>query len=238
MINTYIRTTILYIITFVFFRLMGKRQVGEMQPYELIIALMAADLVVTPMADSGLSLMDGIVPIVTLFSLHNLLAYASLKSEKVRLIFSGRPSVLIENGTINKAELKRLNMNLNDLMENLRVKGTPSLEDICYATLETNGELSVLLNESAAPPTAQDMGIQVSSKGMPLAVILDGKMNAGNMQKVRLSEGKLLAELNASGFGSEKEVFVAMLNACNDLYIQSSDEERPRIITRNIGEAR
>ena len=234
MINVLVRTLILYLATFCFFRLMGKRQVGDMQPFELIITLLAADLVASPMQDQGVSLMEGVVPIATLFALHNIFAYAALKSEKIRIVVSGRPSVLIENGIVNKKELKKLNMNLNDLIENLRVKGTPELQNICFATLETNGELSVLLNNDAQPPTAKDMKIDVTQVGMPLAVVLDGKMNAGNMNKIGLQPKKLHKELKAAGFADEKEVFIAMLDAQHDLYIQG-DGDAPKVVSRNIG---
>lgn len=227
MIITFVRTLILYAVTFMFFRLMGKRQVGEMQPFEFIITLLAADLVATPMQNTGISLMDGIIPIVTLFAMHNLLAFTALKSEKARLVLSGRPSVLIENGVINRKELMRLNMNLNDLLENLRVSGTPSIQDICFATLETNGELSVLLHSSAQPPTAADMNIEVQESGMPLAVILDGKMNQVNMEKIGLKEKKLATELKKAGFPDAENIFIATLNAKNELYIQS-DDAQPR----------
>lgn len=235
MLTTFFRVTLLYIFTFFLFRLMGKRQVAEMQPFDLIVSLMAADLVASPMSTPGASLMDGIIPMISLFALHNLLSFASMKSEWIRLLVSGRPSVLIENGVVNKKELSSQNMNLNDLMETLRIKGTPALEDICFATLETDGQLSVILHDSAEPPTAQDVNLDVTEKGMPLAVVLDGKMNTVNMEKVRLSEKKLLAELKASGFSNEKDVFLAIVNANNDLYIQSNDNQNPRIISRNIG---
>ncbi|HHY05785.1 MAG TPA: DUF421 domain-containing protein, partial [Clostridia bacterium] len=132
-------------------RLMGKRQIGELQPFELVIAIMISELAAVPMADTEIPLLDGIIPILTLLLAQVSLAYLSLKNERARAVICGRPSILIEKGTIIESELRRLRINLNDLLEQLRVKNFTNIADIDYAILETNGQMSVIPKGTSRP---------------------------------------------------------------------------------------
>ena len=144
MLIVFVRTLILYILIIVVLRLMGKRQVGQLQPSELVVALIIADLAAVPMSEVGIPLINGIIPIITLFIMEELLSYISMKSERARGLISGKPSILIERGTIIEDELRRIRYNINDLLEQLRLKNFSNVEDVSYAILETSGQLSVI----------------------------------------------------------------------------------------------
>ncbi len=144
MILGIIRTLILFVMVVIGLRLMGKRQIGQLQPYELVIVIMLSALAAIPMENTGVPLFSGLFPIFTLIVAQVALSYISLKSERARGIICGTPSVLIENGKILEKELSRLRYNINDLLEQLRSKNTPNITDVEFAILESSGQLSVI----------------------------------------------------------------------------------------------
>lgn len=223
MIVTFVRTLILLLFVIVFTRLMGKRQIGQLQPFEFVIAILMADMVAWPMQDTGLPLIQGIIPIVALYVAHNLITYLNLKGGFFRLLFCGRPSVLIEKGKVNLQELKKMSISINDLMENLRLKNSPRIEDILYATLETNGEISVILKSRVSPVTNQSAGIQVEETGRPLAVVIDGKADKKNMQLAKIKYEDLLQSLNKMGLESEKDILFAAVDDLGNIYVQEKN---------------
>ena len=201
-------------------RAMGKRQVGEMQPYELVLAIMIADLAVVPMEDKEIPLINGIIPILTLLLLQVTISYMSLKNAKFRGIITGTPSVLIENGKIIESELAKLRYNLSDLLEQLRLKNFPNIADVEYAILETNGELSIIPKSQKRPITAEDLNIPTSYEGLTLPLIMDGQIVQNNLQKLNLDKIWLNTELNKFGINSTTEVLLASLDTKGELYIQ------------------
>jgi uncharacterized membrane protein YcaP (DUF421 family) len=191
---------------------MGKRQIGQLQPSELVVALIIADLAAVPMANVGIPLINGIIPIITLFIMEELLSYMSLKSERARGFISGKPSVIIERGMIVEKELKRLRYNLNDLLEQLRLKNFSNLEDVSYAILETSGQLSVIPKEDKNPVTLKDMNIKANTQHLPVTVIIDGRIISDNLHKIGLSNNWIAGELKKNKISSSKDVFFAYLN--------------------------
>ena len=147
------RTIILYIIVVIAMRLMGKRQIGELQPFELVITIMISELASLPMQDVRIPLIHGIIPIITLLVLEIIISLLELKSEAARAIFCGRPSILIKSGIIDVKELKCQRFNVTDLLEELRLQGYYNLEEIRYAILETNGQLSVITKNETSSVT-------------------------------------------------------------------------------------
>jgi len=208
----FVRTLILYTIIILVLRLMGKRQIGQLQPSELVVALIIADLAAVPMANVGIPLINGIIPIITLFIMEELLSYMSLKSERARGFISGKPSVIIERGMIVEKELKRLRYNLNDLLEQLRLKNFSNLEDVSYAILETSGQLSVIPKEDKNPVTLKDMNIKANTQHLPVTVIIDGRIISDNLHKIGLSNNWIAGELKKNKISSSKDVFFAYLN--------------------------
>ncbi|HOS69789.1 MAG TPA: DUF421 domain-containing protein [Bacillota bacterium] len=220
MLIIFVRTLILYILIIIVLRLMGKRQIGQLQPSELVVALIIADLAAVPMSEVGIPLINGIIPIITLFIMEELLSYLSLKSERARGLISGKPSILIERGIIMEKELQQLRYNLNDLLEQLRLKNFSNVEDVNYAILETSGQLSVIPKEEKKPVTLKDMNIKTQIQHLPVTVIIDGRIISDNLYKIGLSNNWLANELKKYKIKSARDVFFAYLNPEKKLIYQ------------------
>lgn len=217
------RTTILYFISILALRLMGKRQIGELQPFELVIAIMISELASMPMQDSRMPLINGIIPVLTLLILQIIISVVQLKSEKVQKLICGKPSILIENGIINIQELRHQRINVNDLMEELRLNGYFNIQDIEYAILETSGQLSIIPNSQLTPVKRQDLGINVPQEKLPITLILDGKINEENLSKANKNMNWLNNQLHKNNINSASEVFIGILDSGSNFYYQLRD---------------
>ncbi|EJO5348965.1 DUF421 domain-containing protein [Clostridium botulinum] len=215
-----VRTIILYILVILSMRLMGKKQIGELEPFELAITIMISELASLPMQDSRIPLLHGIVPILTLLILQNIFSIMQLKSEKIRSLINGEPSILIEKGKINFQELKNQRFNINDLMEELRLQGYYDLENIEYAILETSGQLSVIPKTEECPVTKKDLFIQTTQEKLPVTLILDGKLNIKNLKLIKKDEKWLQNKLKELNINSYDELLIAILNSKGSLYYQ------------------
>ncbi|HOV79063.1 MAG TPA: DUF421 domain-containing protein [Bacillota bacterium] len=215
-----IRTLILFALVVVGLRLMGKRQVGQLQPYELVIVIMLSALAAIPMENTGVPLFSGLLPIFTLLVAQVALSYISLKSERARGIICGAPSVLIENGKIVEKELSRLRYNINDLLEQLRAKNMPNIADVEFAILETSGELSVIPKSQKRPVVPADMNLPTGYEGLPVTLIIDGYVFHKNLAKINLDAQWLASELKKFGVNSFKEVLFASLDTEGKLFYQ------------------
>ncbi|MFD3155823.1 DUF421 domain-containing protein [Haloimpatiens sp. FM7330] len=214
------RTTILYIAATIIIRLMGKRQIGELQPFELVITIMISELATLPMQDVRMPLLHGIIPMVTLLILQIIVSIIQLKSTTIRKFISGKPSILICNGKIDINELKYQRLNVNDLMEELRLKGYFNLSDIKYAILETSGQLSIIPCSELMPTTRKDLNIQVRQDKIPITLILDGKLNKTNLQISNKSISWLNNQLKQNNISSINDIFVGILDSNGDFYYQ------------------
>lgn len=154
---SFIRTVILYILVVIGLRTMGKRQIGEMQPSELVVAIMISDLATIPMQETGIPLFSGVIPIFTLIIMEILLSQFSLKNKKFRRIMTGKPNVIIHNGKILREEMKKIRFNMDDLNEQLRIQGYTGIKDINFAILETNGQLSIIPKPKNKQATVEDV---------------------------------------------------------------------------------
>ncbi|WP_102398875.1 YetF domain-containing protein [Haloimpatiens massiliensis] len=220
------RTIILYFISILALRLMGKRQIGELQPFELVIAIMISELASMPMQDSRMPLINGIIPVLTLLIIQIIISVVQLKSEKVQKLICGKPSILIENGIINIQELRHQRINVNDLMEELRLNGYFNIQDIEYAILETSGQLSIIPNSQLTPVKRQDLGINVPQEKLPITLILDGKINEENLSKANKNINWLNNQLHKNNINSASEVFVGILDSNSNFYYQLRDNQR------------
>ncbi len=220
MFNVIIKTALLYFFAMFVIRLMGKRQAGELQPFELIIAIMIAEVAATPMDGPGVPITYGIVPVVVLLVLHNLISFIAIKSEKARAFLSGRPSIVIHKGIICREELKKLSYNLNDLLEQLRNKDVMNIGDVHYAVLETNGELSVMLKPEKRPLTPEDMSMTPKNPGFCYDVILDGKLQPKNLERLGFTENQLQQILKSHKFKRVSDVFLAMADETGSVMLQ------------------
>ncbi len=222
-----LRAFILYMLVVVVMRIMGKRQIGELQPFELAIAIMISELAAIPMSDTDIPLLSGVIPILTLLFAQVTLSYVNMKSNSARCVLCGRPSILIEKGRISESELRRLRLNINDLMEQLRVKNYADITKVDYAIMETNGQLSIIpkgQNRSLAP---SDLNIKTADEGLPLTLIVDGKIIKHNLTITGMTEEKLYHALRQEGVQSIKEVFFASLDKTGTLHWQRKESAKP-----------
>ena len=162
---SFLRTLILYFAVVVGMRIMGKRQIGEMQPSELVVSIMISDLASIPMQETGIPLFSGIIPMFTLIIMEVILSQLYLKNKKFRRLMTGKPSVIVHNGKVIESEMKKLRFNTDDLNEQLRMQGYSEIKDINFAILETNGQLSIIPKAKSKPPTLKDVEDIVSKKG-------------------------------------------------------------------------
>ncbi len=185
---TAIRTAIIYIFLIIAMRIMGKRQLGELQPVELVVTLLIADMASVPMQESGMPLLNGLIPITILVSLELLLSGLMLKVPSVAHLISGKPVVVIRDGVLDQKALKKLRMTVSDLSESLRQQNIFDITQVQYAIAETGGKLSVFLKAPHQPATAADVGLSPDDNGMPAVVISDGKLSKMSLQLCGLSE--------------------------------------------------
>lgn len=181
MLISFLRTLILYIVLVLTVRLMGKRQIGEMEPAEFVVTMLIANLAAIPMQDSAIPLLSGLVPILVILGLELVLAVATMRSIRIRNIFCGKPVVLMENGRIIEKNLKKTRVNLDELTMHLREKDIFDLTTVKYAILETNGQVSALLYAKAAPAAAKDAGIRVKDTELPITLISGGRLLEKNL---------------------------------------------------------
>ncbi|MFZ5650040.1 MAG: YetF domain-containing protein [Bacillota bacterium] len=220
MIVGLVRTLILFAVVVIGLRLMGKRQIGQLQPYELVIIIMLSALAAIPMENSGVPLINGLVPIVTLIVVHVALSYVTLKSERARGVICGTPSVLIENGKIVEREMTRLRYNINELLEQLRAKNIPNIADVEFAILETSGHLSVIPKSQKRPVVPEDLHLPTKYEGLPVTLIIDGYVFQKNLARMNLSEEWLRTELLKLGVSDPGNVLFASLDTEGKLFYQ------------------
>ncbi len=184
MLITFIRAIILYIIVLIVMRLMGKREIGQLQPFELAISIMIADLASVPMTELGIPITNGIIPILGLLVMHMLISILNMKNINIRRIISGQPSLLIYRGKIDEKVLKKERITINELQERLRRNNIFSLEDVEYAILETSGEVTVIQKPEKRNLIPQDLNITPEYEGIPYDLVIDGKVMDENLKAI------------------------------------------------------
>ena len=181
MILSYIRTIFLYLILIAVVRIMGKRQIGQMEASEFVVTMLVANLAAIPMQDGGIPLYSGLVPILTVLGVELVLSSLSLRSIRLRRLLCGKPVILIENGRILQQNLRATRVTLDELTGHLREKDVLDIRAVQYAILETNGNLSVFPYPKEMPASARDAGIQVRKQNLPITIISDGTVLKENM---------------------------------------------------------
>ena len=188
MILSFFRTTVLYIVLIAVIRLMGKRQIGQMEPSEFVVTMLAANLAAIPMEDAGIPFYSGLVPILTVLGVELVLSGISMSSVRFRRILCGKPVIMIENGRILRENLLKTRVTLDELTGHLREKDVLDLTTVQYAILETNGNLSVFLYPAEAPASAREAGITPKPRYLPVTIIEDGVLMNENMEKAGKDE--------------------------------------------------
>ncbi|MDD4658102.1 MAG: DUF421 domain-containing protein [Eubacteriales bacterium] len=175
------RTVFLYLAVLVLMRIMGKREVGQLSLFDLVVAIMIAELAAIPLSETSIPIAHGILPIVTLVMLQMSLAFITLKSQTARKVIEGTPSIIIEQGRILEEEMRRLRYNVDDMMSQMREQGIYRIEEVEYAMLETNGKLSIILKADKRPVIPSDLGLTPPYEGLPIPLISDGRVHQENL---------------------------------------------------------
>ncbi len=207
MATVLIRTAIIYILFIFAIRLMGKRQVGEMQLSELITTFMLSELAINPIQDISIPIVYSIIPLIFLLTMEVIMSFASTKSSKFKKLFMGTPSIIIRNGVLNQRELSRLRISMSELLSELRLKNVSSIEDVDFALVEQNGQLSVFLKRDKQTPTVGDLKEKEPSSGMAHALIMDGAINESGLELTGKSEKWLNSEICRRGL-EVKDIFL------------------------------
>lgn len=211
MLNIFVRSIIIYFFLFLSMRLMGKRQLGELQPFEFVITLVTSELACIPMSDPTIPIIYGIIPVFTLFIAHLFITKIAAKSVRFRRVINGKPVVIIEKGNILPEVMKELNMDADDLMEALRSKDVFNPAEVEYAIIETNGSMTVLPKNQCKPVCPEDMGLEVEKAYMPVTLILEGNFLGNNLSATDgvTKQGimKLLSRINMES----KDVLLLLL---------------------------
>lgn len=199
---------------------MGKRQIGEMQPFELVITLIIADLACVPMAEISVPLGHGLIPIFTLLVVHFLICVISRKVMWARYLVSGRSVIVMDSDGINYHELKKLNMTLDDLIELLRGCNVFNLEDVSYAIIETNGKMSCITKSGSSPATKDDLKIKTEPAELPINIIMDGKIMKENTAILRLNDKNIIKILKSNKINAVKSVLILTIDSNGNCFLQ------------------
>lgn len=207
MATVLIRTAIIYVLFIFAIRLMGKRQVGEMQLSELITTFMLSELAINPIQDISIPIAYSIIPLIFLLTMEVIMSFISTRSSAFKRLFMGTPSIIIRNGVLNQRELSRLRISMSELLSELRLKNVSSIEDVDFALIEQNGQLSVFLKRDKQAPTIGDLKEKEPSSGMTHALVMDGAINKSGLELANKSEKWLYGELCRRGLDI-KDIFL------------------------------
>ena len=219
MLIPFARTLILYLAIILALRLMGKRQVGEMQPSELVVTILVSAVASVPMQDIDIPLSHGLIPVLTLIAAEVLISALTLKSSRLRQLLSGKPVPVISGGRLDQKALKKLRLSTDDLLEDLRLSGVFDLRQVQFAQLETNGQLSVLLRSGDAPATPAQLGQRVPQALPMRTLVADGAMREEPLRQLGLSRDWLERILKAAGVRQLKEVFLFCADEKGDHFL-------------------
>lgn len=225
MLIVFFRSIVLYIIVLIVMRLMGKREIGQLQPFELAISIMIADLAAVPMAETGIPISNGIIPILGLLVMHLIISFLNLKSMKIREILCGKPAILIYRGKIDEKVLKKERFTLNELQERLRGSNIVNLGDVEYAILETNGQVTVIQKPDKRTTTPKDFNIMPEYEGIPYDLVVDGKVMYKNLKNIGRDYNWLKKEVNKFNMEPE-EALIVTFDGRNQIFCQKKEKFR------------
>lgn len=221
-----IRTIILYFITLIALKAMGKRQLGQLQPFDFVILLIISETASLAMQSNTVSLVNSVVPIVVLTILQIILSLANLKSEKVRSIACGNPVTLIKNGKFQENELAKLRVNINDILEQCRIQGYFDISALDTVLMETNGQISIFPKTENRPIEIGDIKIKPPQEVLPFLVILDGHINNHALQKLGYNESWLDNQIKIAKAGPVEQIFAAGIDVNGKFFFQKKEENQ------------
>lgn len=231
MLTLFLRAVLLYLFVFLILRLTGKRQVADLQPFDLLITLLIADLAGCAIADTSIPLAYSIVPILALYLVQQGLTFIALKNDKLRRVICGSPVILIADGVVSEQAMRDTNYTIIDLLDQLRSKDVFDLDNVAYAILETNGTMSVLQKGCFQTPTVRDLELAEERAGLSYMLILDGGLCRESMARLNIDESWICARLNDFSIRSVHDVFFLHLSPTGTLRVQTKSRAGVRCDT-------
>ena len=222
MFTLFIRAMLLYAVLILTMRALGKRQLGELQPYEFALTILLADIISEPIASVSTPLLYGLLPVSAVIVLHGIISIVCLKSDKIHAIISGKPTLVINRGVINRAALDELCISLADLLEGLRSAGFLDPAEVGTAIVESNGTISAFQTAADRPPKASEMNLDPGYEGLPMFLVMDGKVQQYNLSQTRRDEAWLSGVLSGRGL-SAATVYLASLDTQGRMTVQLMD---------------
>lgn len=222
MLITFFRSIVLYIIVLIVMRLMGKREIGQLQPFELAISIMIADLATIPMTEIGIPIFNGIIPILGLLLMHLIISMINLKSLRGREIICGKPTILIYRGKIDEKALKKERFTINELQEKLRGNNIVNLGDVEYAILETSGEVTIIQKPEKRGTIPEDFNIKPDYEGIPYDLVIDGKIMNKNLKSIGKNYSWLKKQVEKFGIKPE-EALVVTIDGKGQIFCQKKE---------------
>ena len=227
-----IRSVIIYFLVLIVFRLMGKRQLGQMQPFELVLTLILADIATIPMTEISTPILHGVVPLLTLLVVHYAITLLSRFSTKFSDIISGKPVIVINQDGVDYSAVKKLNLTIDDITESLRGAGYFSFDEVLFAIMETNGKMSVLPKAQFSPVVKQDMKINGQENSLPVTIISEGKVIKENFDQVKVSKEKIMKFVNSLHISIKKILILTLDN--NGLVYFQEKYKKGKTINSNL----
>ncbi len=227
MFTLFFRGALLYVVMIVTMRALGKRQLGELEPYELAMTILLADLISSPMESVSTPLLHGLLPVAAMFVVHGIVTLASMRWDRFRALASGKPALVINRGVIDKKALDRLCLSLSDLLEGLRGAGFLDPAEVGTAIVEANGAITAFPKGDERPPKASELDIEPGYEGLPLSLITGGRVQPGNLGMTGRDLPWLEGLLSARGL-APKQVFLASLDTHGRMTVQLNGGELMR----------
>ena len=232
MLTIFTRSVLLYAASLLAMRAMGKREVGQLQPFEMVVVIMIAELAATPMGGVGIPLLYGILPMIALVVCHGLIAALCMRFQPFRKWMSGQPTVLIRNGVICEKQMRKAAMDLNDLMEAIRTAGILDPSEVGFAILEPGGQVNVFPKTDFRSVSPRDMQLELPNEGLPLPLVLDGVVQKDNLVRGQLTEEWLRKAAAEAGSADLRQVLFCCLNTQGEMMIQ--DRSSTKTILKSV----
>ncbi len=220
---SFIRTVILYVVVIAALRIMGKRQIGELEPSELVVTILISELAAIPMQDLGIPLFAGVIPIVTLISLEIIVSFLCLKSRRLRRLLNGQAAVIIRSGKLDREKMKQMRLTTDEVMEALRQQNIGSVDELKYGLIEPNGQLSYVYKPEYQPVNAKMLGVKPADAGLPLIVISDGKVVEASLRQLGKTREEIEKRVKQAHIAAVSQVFLMTLDDSGNQFIQKKE---------------
>ena len=220
---SFIRTVILYIVVVTALRIMGKRQIGELEPSELVVTILVSELAAIPMQDLGIPLFAGVIPIITLISLEIIVSFLCLKSRKLRRLLNGQAAIIIRSGKLDREKMKQMRLTTDEVMEALRQQNIGSVSELKYGLIEPNGPLSYVYKPEYQPVNAKMMGLQPEDAGLPMIVVSDGRIVETNLRHLGKTREEIEKRIQKAHIPDVSQVFLMTLDDSGNEFIQKKE---------------